>query len=164
LVVPSLIWSSVGFEELKERLWQWMQNRSFPLKAWFLRRLELILLLLICVPLLSGAWAPQRKDEMDLKEVGLWLKHNRYANSIILGEDEFARLAFYADSEFVPIPKGTYQDIIKFAREKGARLLVVDKKTIDNLSPHFLDKISPTDLESINITGSKYAIIVFRLT
>lgn len=166
LVVPSLIWSSVGFEELRERANRWMQNKTFKLKGWILHWLTPLFLLLICIPLLSVAWAPQRKDKLQLKEVGSWLKNNGYANSIVLGQAELFRLAFYADSEFIPTPKGTYEDIIRFARERRVNLLVIDKGAMDSLSPHFFDKVSSKDLQPIDITGIKtfkYPILVFRI-
>jgi hypothetical protein len=166
LVVPSLIWSSVGFEELRERANRWMQNKHFKLKDWILHWLTPLFLLLICIPLLSVAWAPQRKDKLELKEIGFWLKNNGYANSIVLGQAELFRLAFYADSEFIPTPKGTYEDIIRFARERKVSLLVIDKEVMDKWSTNFLREVSSRDLKPINMAGikaSKDSIVVFRV-
>jgi hypothetical protein len=103
---------------------------------------------------------------MGFKEIGAWLKTNGYAHSIIVGQEEFDRLAFYADSEFISLPKGTYEEIIRFARERKANLLVVDKVAIDRLTSHFFDRISPQDLEPIKFTGiktSKNTMLVFRV-
>jgi len=166
MVVPSLIWSGVGFVELKERIIQWTKPRDFPLKDYVVRRIIPLLLLVICVPLLVMALAPQRKDKLELKEIGLWLKNNSYAHSIIAGQNDFRRLAFYAEGEFIELSKGNYQDIIRFTWEKKARLLVINQKTIDQLSPVFLEKISPRDLQRIDIPGiktPKYATTVFLI-
>jgi len=166
LVVPSLIWSGVGFVELKERIIRWMKPRDFLLKNYVVRWITPLLLLLICVPLLAMALAPQRKDKLELKEIGLWLKHNSYAHSIIVGQNEFNRLAFYAEGEFAELSKGNYQNIIRFTREKKARLLVINQKTIGQLSPVFLEEISPRDLQRIDIPGiktPKYATTVFLI-
>ncbi len=166
MVVPSLIWSGVGFVELKQRIIQWTKPRDFPLKDYVVRWITPLLLLVICVPLLAVALAPQRKDKLELKEIGLWLKDHGYAHSIIVGQNEFNRLAFYADGEFIELSKGNYQDIIRFTREKKARLLVINQKTIDQLSPVFLEKISPRDLQRIDIPGikiPKYATTVFLI-
>jgi len=166
LVVPSLIWSGVGFVELKERVILLIKGRNFPLREWALRWAAPLFLLIICIPLLSLAWAPHRKNKLELREIGLWLKDDGYAHSIIMGQREFARLAFYANGFFVPLPKGDYLDIVRFAREKGASLLVISKKTIDDVSPHFLDRVSPWDLQPVNIPGIKspqYAAVVFRV-
>jgi 4-amino-4-deoxy-L-arabinose transferase-like glycosyltransferase len=164
LVVPSLIWSGVGFVELKERIIRWMKPRDFPLKAYVVRWLTPLLLLVICVPLLAMAWAPYRKSKLELKEIGLWLRDHGYAHSVIVGQYEFARLAFYADGEFIELSKGSYQDTIRFAREKEGDLLVINQKTIDHLSPGFLEKVSPRDLQRIDIRGiktPKYTTTVF---
>jgi hypothetical protein len=144
----------------------WTKGRNFPLKEQMLRWLTPLLLFVICVPLLAMSFAPHRKDKLELKEAGLWLRDNGYAHSIILGQHEFARLAFYADGNYIPLPKGSYEYIIRFAREEEVNLLVISKNTIDNLSPHFLDIVSPKDLHQINMPEVKtdnYAIMVFQV-
>jgi hypothetical protein len=164
ILVPSLIWSGVGFEEFVERVRRWSQKRSFPLKDWSLRHTGLLMITLITIVMLSMALGPHREDKLRLKEIGLWLKNNGYANSIILGRAELMRLGFYADSEFIPIPKGSYEEIIRFARERKASLLVVDKEVMDRLSPNFLDKVSSKDMIPIHMAGiktSKDPIVVF---
>ncbi|MFQ6032955.1 MAG: ArnT family glycosyltransferase [Candidatus Zixiibacteriota bacterium] len=166
VVIPSLIWSAVGFVEFKERVFLWIKERDFALRGKVLRWVTPLLLLLICIPLLSMAWAPRRKNKLELKEIGLWLKNNGYAHSTIVAQGEFSRLVFYADGAFVPLPKGTYQDIIRFAREKGASLLVISERTIDRFSPNFLNLVSSEDLQRIHIPGVKtpqYATLVFRV-
>lgn len=166
MVVPSLIWCGVGFEELKERLVLSIKGRDFPLRRQALRCLIPLLLLLICVPLLSMAWAPQRKNKLELKEIGLWLKNNGHAHSIIIGQHEFSRLAFYADGKFIQLPKGSYEDILQFATEKKASLLVINEKTIDHHSSNFSNSVSSRDLQRINIPGIKtprYSTLVFRV-
>lgn len=166
ILVPSLIWSSVGFEEFIERAILWIKERDFALREKALRWVTPLLLLVICIPLLSMAWAPHRKDKLELREIGLWLKNNGYAYSTIVAQGELSRLVFYSDGAFVPLPGGTYQDIIRFAREKRASLLVISRKNIDHISPHFLDMASPSDLQPINIPGiktPKYATMVFRV-
>jgi len=166
LVVPSLIWSGVGFVELKERIVSWIKGRDFPLRELSLRWITPLLLLIICIPLLSMAWAPHRKDKVELKEIGLWLKHNGQAHSIIMGQLDFSRLAFYADGDFIQLPRGSYEDIVRFAREKKANLLVINGKTIDRFSPNFLNLVSDRDLQRIYIPGiktPKYATLVFQV-
>ncbi|MFX0195648.1 MAG: ArnT family glycosyltransferase [Candidatus Hodarchaeota archaeon] len=164
LVVPSLIWSGVGFLELKEKVILWMKGRNFSLSERALRWVTTLLFLLICIPMLFMAWAPQRKDKLELKEIGLWLKQNGHAHSIIIGQLDFSRLAFYADGEFIQLPRGYYEDVMRFAREKKANLLVINEKTIDRFSPNFLNLVSPKDLQQIYIPGiktPKYATMVF---
>jgi hypothetical protein len=166
LVVPSLIWCGVGFVELKERVARWLKKSRLSFKELILRWITPLLLLIICVPLLCMAWAPNRKDKLELKEIGLWLKDHGYAHSVIIGQHEFTRLAFYAEGEFVILPRWRYREIIQFARKKGASLLVVNKNTIDGYCPHVIEKVSARDLEKIDIPGIKtsyYATTVFRL-
>jgi hypothetical protein len=166
ILVPSLIWCGVGFEEFVERVRHWSQKRSFPLKDWSLRHAGLLMIILITIVMLSMTLGPHREDKLRLKEIGLWLKNNGYGNSIILGQAELMRLAFYADSEFIPIPKMSYEDIIRFAKDSKARLLVIDKEATDRLSPNFLAKVTSKDLLPIHVGGiktSKDPIMVFRI-
>ena len=166
LLVPSLIWSGVGFEEFIERSKRLMKKCPLALKEWGFKRVNLLILILIIIIMLSVGLAPKRRDKLELREIGLWLKNNGYSNSIIFGGDKLARLAFYAESEFIPLPKGTYEDIIRFARERKVSLLVIDKGAMDRLSPHFFEKVTSKDLQPIDITGikaSKYPILVFRI-
>lgn len=168
LVVPSLIWCGVGFVEVKERIISWIEERSFSFKEQILHWVTPLLLLLICIPLLAMAWAPHRKSKLELKEIGLWLRDHGYAHSIIMGQYEFIRLAFYADGEFIYLPEGSYEDIMRFAKEKEkeANFLVINKRTIDHFSPGFLEKISPRDLQRIDIPSiqtPKYGTMVFLI-
>ena len=166
ILVPLLIWSGVGFEEIIERSKRLMKKCPLALKEWGFKRVNLLILILIIIVMLSVGLAPKRRDKLELKEIGLWLKNNGYSNSIILGQDKLARLAFYAESEFIPLPKGTYEDIIRFAKERKASLLVIHKEVMDRLSPNFLGKVTSKDLLPIDITGikaSKYPILVFRI-
>ena len=166
ILVPLLIWSGVGFEEIIERSKRLMKKCPLALKEWGFKRVNLLILILIIIIMLSVGLASKRRDKLELKEIGLWLKNNGYSNSIILGQDKLARLAFYAESEFIPLPKGTYEDIIRFARERKVSLLVIDKEVMDRLSPKFLGKVTSKDLQPIDITGiktSKYPILVFRI-
>ena len=166
IVTLSLIWCGVGFIELKERLNSWLEARDFQLKAMALRWLNPLILLLICIPLLSMAWAPQRKDKVELKEIGLWLKNNGHDHSIIAGQKEFSRLAFYAGSDFIILSDASYQDIVKYSRSKKADLLVINEKTIEHLSPNFFNSIPTKGLQQIHIPfikTPKYATRVFQI-
>jgi hypothetical protein len=166
ILVPSLIWCGVGFEEFVGKMKTWTQKYSFPFKERGLRRIGLLMIVLMIIAMLFMGLRPRREDKLELKEMGSWLKNNGYANSIILGQAELMRLAFYADSEFIPISKGSYEDIVRFAREKKASLLVVDKKVMDRVSPNFLDKISSEDLLPIYRAGMKSStgpIMVFQV-
>ena len=156
----------VVIPELKEKVILWIKTKGFHVRDRVIRWVTPFLLLIICVPLLTMALAPNRKDKLELKEIGVWLREHGYAHSIIVGQGEFFRLAFYADGELIKLSKGNYQDIISFAKEKNANLLVINKKTIDHLSPGFLEKVSSLDLQRINIPGiktPKYATTVFLI-
>jgi 4-amino-4-deoxy-L-arabinose transferase-like glycosyltransferase len=166
ILVPSLIWSGVGFEECLGKIKKWMQKSFFPFKEWGLRRIGLLMIVLTIIAMLFMGLKPQRKDKLEFKEIGSWLKNNGYASSIILGRAELRRLAFYAESEFIPIPKGSYEDIIRFARKKKVNLLVVDREVMERGSPNFLDEVSSRDLKPIHmaeIKDPKDPLMVFRV-
>jgi hypothetical protein len=143
-----------------------LEARDFQLKAMALRWLNPLILLLICIPLLSMAWEPVRKNKLELKEIGLWLKNNGYGHSTIAGQKTFLRLAFYADSDFIPLSDTNYQDIVKYSRSKEAALLVINEKTIKKLSPNFFNSIPTKGLQQIHIPFIKtprYATRVFQI-
>ena len=131
-----------------------------------MKNLNLIILLLVCIPLLSIALAPHRKDKLELKEIGIWLKEHGLANTVILGQKEFDRLAFYAGCDFVLLGKGRYKDILRIAKSRGARILVINARSIERFFPDFWEKLSPEDMKRVEIPDiktPKYATTVFLL-
>ena len=165
-IVISLIWSGVGFVELRERIIRWIQTKDFHVKDRVISWVTPSLLLIICVPLITIASASNRRDKLELKEIGVWLRKHGYAHSIIIGQPAFTRLAFYAEGEFIELPKDSYQEIVRFAKERDVDLIVINKKTIDHFSPGFLEKISAADLQQIDIPdiqNPKYATTVLRI-
>jgi hypothetical protein len=45
--------------------------------------------------------------------------------------------------------------MIRFTKDRKAKLLVIDKAVMDRCSLNFLDKISSGDLRPINATGTR---------
>jgi hypothetical protein len=167
LLVPSLIWSGVGFEEFVVRIKSRIQKYSFPFKESGLRHIGLVMIMLIMIAMLFMGLRPQREDKLELKEIGLWLKNNGFANSIIVGRADVMRLAFYADSEFIPIPKGSCEDTIRFAKQRKANLLVIDQGMMDQWSVKSLDQMTCEDLKPITMAGikaSKDSVMVLQVS
>jgi hypothetical protein len=125
------------------------------------------MIMLIMIAMLFMGLRPQREDKLELKEIGLWLKNNGFANSIIVGRANVMRLAFYADSEFIPIPKGSCEDTIRFAKQRKANLLVIDQGMMDQWSVKSLDQITCEDLKPITMAGikaSKDSVMVLQVS
>lgn len=166
LVALSLIWSGAGFVELRERVKSWLGRKDFRWRVTVMKNLNLIILLLVCIPLLSIALAPHRKDKLELKEIGIWLKGHGLGDTVILGQKEFDRLAFYAGCDFVLLGKGRYKDILRIAKSRGARILVINARSIERFFPDFWEKLSPEDMKRVEIPDiktPKYATTVFLL-
>jgi|GEM_PF-6327545 len=164
LVGLSLIWSGIGSIELRHKL-LWLAKYKGRLKKRHLTFLYYLLIGSICISLLIMSLSTHRKDKKELKDIGIWLKDHGFAHSVIAGQREFVRLAFYADSTFISLPKmASYENVMKFLHERKATLFIINGKTIENFCPDFWQKLSSKELQRIYIKGvktPKYSTMVF---
>ncbi|OGP83562.1 MAG: hypothetical protein A2Z08_06020 [Deltaproteobacteria bacterium RBG_16_54_11] len=97
---------------------------------WFTkyRRLAPIILVIILFgSMVSFSLRPQRLDKVGYKEVGLWLRKQTSAPSLILADDP--RVAYYAEREYIMIPSGaTPEEIVKKGMAEGADYLVIEER------------------------------------
>jgi alkanesulfonate monooxygenase SsuD/methylene tetrahydromethanopterin reductase-like flavin-dependent oxidoreductase (luciferase family) len=123
------------------------------------------LALFVILVQLPQSLTPERRHRAEQKKVGLWLRENTPADAIIMSNSP--QETFYADREFMMIPPGistsgnpgeSYDQIIHYAKTKGARYILVDKNTHET-NPGFIESIHPTDLKEIFRRADQASIV-----
>jgi len=144
-VIPlSLFWAGAGILEMK-RYVEKIKIAS-PENAIFL-----IITVMILVQL-PQSLKPERRHRTEQKKVGLWLKQNTPPDAIIMSNSP--QETFYADREFIMLPKGSsptgepgksYDEMIRYAKSKGVRYILINKNTQER-NPGFIDAIQSKDM------------------
>ncbi|MGZ3512315.1 MAG: ArnT family glycosyltransferase [Thermodesulfobacteriota bacterium] len=147
-VIPlSLLWAGAGVFEMKRYL-EKIRGKNAE-KVVF----SLVALMILCG--LPQSLKPERSFRAEQKRVGLWLKQNTPQNAIIMSNSP--QEAFYADREFKGLPLGisrrqnpgkSYNEIIRYAKAKGVRYILVNKNTHET-NPDFIESIRSSDLREI---------------
>jgi hypothetical protein len=147
LIPLSLFWAGGGVLEL----WRFISKiKVSKPEIW----VSLFLALALIVQLAQGL-RPERKHRGEQRIIGIWLKENTPRDSIIMSNSP--QEAFYAEREFimfpseVPQPGGpseSYQEIIRYAKTKGVRYILINKNTHEMI-PGFIESIQSTDLKEI---------------
>lgn len=147
VVSVSLCWAGSGVLELN----RFLTSRKV------LRPEKVIFFLIIASLLiqLPQSLKPERSHRAVQKEVGLWLKQNTPSDSIIMSNS--SQETFYADREFIMLPEEinkpgasgeAYHEVMKFARAKGVRYILIDKNT-SMRNRGFVESIRPEDLREV---------------
>jgi 4-amino-4-deoxy-L-arabinose transferase-like glycosyltransferase len=144
-VIPlSLFWAGAGVLEMK-RYMEKIKIAS-PENAIFL-----IIAVVILVQL-PQSLKPERGHRSFQKKVGLWLKQNTPSDAIIMSNSP--QETFYADREFIMLTKGSsptgdpgksYDEMIRYAKSKGVRYILINKNTHET-NPGFIDAIQSKDM------------------
>ena len=147
-VIPlSLLWAGTGILEFKRYLEKIKISNPETIISLFV--------FLVILTQLPQSLKPERRHRVDQKNVGLWLEQNTPPDAIIMSNSP--QEAFYADREFMMLPAGistpgnpgkSYNEIIRYAKTKGIRYILVDKNTHE-MNPGFIESIQPTDLKEI---------------
>ncbi|MGB9677246.1 MAG: glycosyltransferase family 39 protein, partial [Candidatus Ratteibacteria bacterium] len=146
-IIPiSLIWAGAGVLEI-EKLFKKI-NAS---KALVWVSTLTIIVLFVQLP---QSLKPERKHRAYQKEVGLWLKKNTPKDSIIMSNSP--QETFYAEREFIMFPQkspsvkrsiDSYQDVIRYAREKGVKYILIDKNTYE-INKGFVEMVVSQNLNT----------------
>jgi len=144
-VIPlSLLWAGSGILEMKR--YMEIFKVSSPEKVVFLFIFFLIL------TQLPQSLTPERRHRAEQKKVGLWLKQNTPPDAVIMSNSP--QETFYADREFMMLPEGSspmgdpgksYDEMIRYAKSKGVRYILVNKNTHER-NPGFIDAIQSKDM------------------
>jgi len=164
--IPMLVWSGIGFFEIKDRIYNWFK-RAYPFH-FFTRNITISLILAILIIILPKTLFPGGYDKRELKKAGVYLKSMGYSGVRFAGEPCLYRIAFYADSEYSPfLSAKTTDELVDFMRENKADLLIFDKNTNNVFYKNVQNNIDSTTFEKINLPEfekfREYKISVYRL-
>lgn len=164
--IPAFVWVSIGFFELSDIL----RNIAarLKIKAEFIKKLPLILILVICMFTLPKTLSWPGYDKVELKEAGIYLKQLGLSTERLAGEARLRRVAFYANSDFVEIPSTVDgKSLEEFLISKQARVLIIDEKTADESILRFTKDPGKKNLKKIEAerfrTFKEYSFSVFVL-
>ena len=162
LIPISLLWAGAGVLALH----RFLKRRSVSEPAKWIT-LFIILMVLIQLPFELRA---VRKDREEQRTAGQWLKQNAPLEAIIMSNSP--QEAFYAGRDFVVLPpampfrKGggpSYQEVMSFAREKGAQYLLVNQET-PSYNRNFFESIPTSELQAVyRWEDQKKFTIIYKL-
>ena len=153
MVSISIPWGAFGFLGLME----WLHRRwgeKIPLK-----KFSVLLILFILIGLfIQGRVIHTREHRFIEREAGMWMKEHLPMGARVMCQ--FPQEPFYAELPWVGMPQGSYEEILRVARDRKVQYLVVDEK-IEKDSPGFLEKLKKEDLVPIRDfkTGDKRVTI-----
>ncbi len=133
LLPTLLIWLAVGLRDAGDWLAGTVQNlRGAPLrKGWryLLIALPLIAALGFCLLMVprTARTTSQGSFRQAHRTTGLWLRAQGLSPDAII-MSRYPAIAFHADTRWVPTPNAEYEQVMRYARHKGARYFVVDER------------------------------------
>jgi hypothetical protein len=156
MVPLSLPWAAFGFLGLTE----WLSERWG--KRVLMKRFSVVLLVFVLIGLfIQGRVTHSRERRFIQKEVGLWMKENLPSGSKVMSR--LPQEAFYAELAWVGVPGEGYGGVLREARLKEVRYLVVDDE-IESLSPGFWKDLKREDLVPVKeFRKNDQRIIIFEL-
>lgn len=134
MVLPALAWAGIGFIEVRERIRKWLDGkRLFQSYARFDSIFLFVLILAILAPQTVSSY---KTDKVELRQAGIALKREGFSKIVFLIQPSLNRIAFYADSEIILLPKEVDdRNITEFIDKHKGALLVIDERTIDGYAP-----------------------------
>ena len=167
VAIPALVWSSIGFFELKERVAHLLSKRSGAFSA-LSRHTAGLLFVMVLIIVLPNTLASSGNDKIELKKAGVYLKGLGYSKVKFAGEHSLYRVAFYADAEFVTIPAmSDYKTFNLFIRENNAGYAMIDERTIDKYMPELKENLDPAKFEKVSLPQlenfKEYSIVVYKI-
>jgi 4-amino-4-deoxy-L-arabinose transferase-like glycosyltransferase len=138
MISISIPWAALGCLEVVGWLPRWIERERLR------KKVSLILLvILLGVIFIQGRVTHTRNIRVIRKEVGLWMKDHLPRGAKMMSR--FPQEAFYAELPWVGIPVKSYEEILRKARSKEVRYLILDGN-IEEDSPGFFEKIKKEDL------------------
>lgn len=164
---PVFVWVSIGFFELSDIL----RNVAIRLnlKAEFIKKVPVALILLICIVTLPKTLSWSGYDKVELRMAGTYLKQLGLSKEKLAGEARLRRVAFYANSDFIEIPSTVDgKTLEEFLIRNKARVLIIDEKTVDQSIKRFItNDIGKINLKKIEVkrfrTFKEYSFAIFVL-
>lgn len=75
------------------------------------------------------------------KAMGLWLRDHTPAGTVVMSRD--LAVCVYAERGFAPAPHASFEDILGYARARGATLWATDSRELTLVKPHLADLLDP---------------------
>lgn len=127
MIPVAIPWAAFGF--LHSARWASERLKEGALK----KKLPVLLLIVLLIGLYVQGWPTQdRNFRMIQKETGLWMRDHLPKGQKMMSK--MGQESFYAEQAWVRMPEKGYEEILKEARAKGVRYLVVDEN-IEKDSP-----------------------------
>jgi 4-amino-4-deoxy-L-arabinose transferase-like glycosyltransferase len=171
MAIPALMWASIGFFELKERLAGLLNARSLKTLARYTTGFLIVIILIIVLP---NALKSSGNDKVELKQAGIYLKELGYSQGKYIVQPSLYRVAFYADIEIIklhnmanPNDMLNAKELTTFALESKAKYLMVDGKTINEYIPGFKEGLDPATFEKVFLPRlenfKEYSIVIYKI-
>lgn len=127
----------------------------------------LILLLMVLQPRVISQYTSTGSFRPDHKAIGLWLKDNIPADSVVMSR--YPAIAFYADSRWEPTPNASVPQMLQYAQANGVDYFVLDELEAQELRPQFQSLVNgedlPAELQMIHVDdnpGGKLVVFILR--
>ena len=126
------------------------------------KRIPALFVIVLLLGLYVQGWPTQDRDFRRIqKEVGLWMRDHLPKGQKMMSK--MGQEAFYAEQEWAKMPEEGYDEILKEARTRGVRYLVVDEN-IKKDSPGFLEHSNDGELKSLfELRKRNRHMIVFEI-
>ena len=173
LLPTLLIWLGLGLRDSGD----WLANTASNLSERFMRGLwpkSLQAVPVAAVLLFSLAMTPktlantsQGSFRSAHRQAGEWLaEHGAASEEVVMSR--YPAIAFHADTRWVPTPNAEFDEIMPYARHKGADYMVVDERETHALRPQlgFLvaAKDVPLELELMHVIESEgETLVIYRI-
>jgi len=156
MISISIPWAAFGF-------WLflgWIQERWKFIGSQ--KKLPVLLLVILLVGLFIQGRVIHPRDHRSIqKEAGLWMKDHLPRGVKIMSR--LPQEAFYAELPWIIIPKKSYEEVLRDARSKGIRYLVLDED-VEKRSPGFLERLKEEDLTLLKDWNKQdQKIVIFEI-
>lgn len=171
-IVPGLvIWAAHGLDEVAE----WLGDTLAALTPYVKACLRTALAAALPLALVLAYLAASVPTVLRAANTGSWRWEHRSVGMALHDEPgsvlmaRYPAIAFYADKRWIPTPNAPVDDVLRYARAKGANLWVVDERETLKLRPQFaplFDRSRATPgLELAHMdTSSAERIAVYRVS
>jgi 4-amino-4-deoxy-L-arabinose transferase-like glycosyltransferase len=156
MISISIPWAAFGFwmslEWVYQR-WKFVGNKK--------KVTTILVALLLLLLFIQGTMIYSREHRLIQKEAGLWMKDHLPNGVKIMSR--LPQEAYYAELSWTGIPRKSYEEVLKAARSKGVRYLILDEDT-DERSPGFWEKLKKEDLIVVKEWNKQdQKIVVFEI-
>jgi hypothetical protein len=156
MIPVAIPWGAFGF--LHFMGWSSEHVKKSSVRKW----IPAVLMVVLLLGLYVQGWPTQDRDyRMIQKETGLWMRDHLPNGQKMMSK--MGQESFYAGQAWVRMPEKSYDEILKEARSRGVRYLVVDEE-IEKDSPGFLEKAKNGELKSLlDLKRKNRHMIVFEI-